>query len=113
MNLNESGIGIKDKLDLLTACEEIIVNISNYAYSPDTGNLIIIYSCQPGKVIISFIDSGNAFNPTEKPDVDTSLPLDEREAGGLGIFMVKMLVDEVTYEYKENKNCLVITKYIT
>jgi anti-sigma regulatory factor (Ser/Thr protein kinase) len=102
--LIEDGVGNQDKTNILTACEEVIVNIVNYAYGDTAGELKIEYERKPDRIILTFIDGGLAFNPLEAPEVDTDLPLEERNVGGLGIFMVKNMMDNVEYEYKERKN---------
>lgn len=99
------------------AVEEIFVNISHYAYSPDKGTVQIECSAEktadaPAKVTVSFTDSGKAFNPLEKPDPDITLSVEEREIGGLGIFLTKKYMDSVLYERKDNQNILTFTKII-
>lgn len=99
------------------AVEEIFVNISHYAYSPDKGTVQIDCSVEktadaPAKVTVSFTDSGKAFNPLEKPDPDITLSVEEREIGGLGIFLTKKYMDSVLYERKDNQNILTFTKII-
>ena len=99
------------------AVEEIYVNIAHYAYSPDKGTVQIDCSVEktadaPAKVTVSFTDSGKAFNPLEKPDPDITLSVEEREIGGLGIFLTKKYMDSVLYERKDNQNILTLTKII-
>ena len=95
------------KLDVVI--EEIFVNIAKYAYD-DVGDVLIEVLFDKNKLILTFEDEGNPFNPLEKDDPDTSLSSDDRQIGGLGIFMVKKMVDKVKYEYKDNKNILIIEK---
>ena len=99
------------------AVEEIFVNISHYAYSPDKGTVQIECSAEktadaPAKLTVPFTDSGKAFNPLEKPDPDITLSVEEREIGGLGIFLTKKYMDSVLYERKDNQNILTFTKII-
>jgi len=110
--LTDVQIMDSDKRKVLTACEELIVNIVNYAYPNNKGNLEIIFKKKSQDVTIIFIDSGMKFNPLAKPDADTTLSVEEREIGGLGIFMVKKLMDDISYVYKENKNHLTVTKHL-
>ena len=67
---------------------------------------------KPRSVVITFIDNGVPYNPLEKEDPDTTLSAEAREIGGLGIFIVKKSMDEVSYEYKEGKNVLTIRKVL-
>lgn len=92
--------------------EEIFVNIVSYAYSDnDTNNTVTIsIKDNDDKTIITFIDNGKHFNPLIKDDPDLSLSVDERPIGGLGIYLVKKMMDNVEYEYKDNKNILTIEK---
>lgn len=92
--------------------EEVFVNIVSYAYEDtDTNNTVTIsINDNDDKTIITFIDSGKHFNPLIKDDPDLSLDVDERPIGGLGIYLVKKMMDNVEYEYKDNKNILTIEK---
>ena len=99
------------------AVEEIFVNISHYAYSPDKGTVQIECSAEktadaPAKLTVSFTDRGKAFNPLAKPNPDITLSVEEREIGGLGIFLTKKYMDSVLYERKDNQNILTFTKII-
>lgn len=105
----ECPFGIQAQI--LIAAEEIFVNIASYAYGDKEGEAEIKTSIDLGGCFeIEFRDSGIPYNPLEKEDPDTTLSAEERNIGGLGIFMVKKSMDDVKYEYKEGKNCLVLQK---
>ena len=110
--LENIGCPVKEQMQLSVAAEEIFVNIAHYAYTPKTGNakIRIVTSKNPSAVSITFIDQGRAFNPLEKEDPDVTLPAEERQIGGLGIFMVKKSMDKVSYQYKDGKNILILKK---
>lgn len=110
--LDATGCSMKIKMQISIAVEEIYVNIAHYAYNPGVGNATIKCTVDgdPLQVSIQFMDSGIPFNPLAKEDADTTLSVDEREIGGLGIYMVKKSMDEITYEYKDGKNILKIKK---
>ncbi len=108
--LEEKGVDGKSIIKVITACEEIIVNVMNYAYTHGEGDLEIAFYEGQDYVTITFIDSGTPFNPLKAPEVDVNLSMDERQVGGLGIHMVKHMMDHVSYEYKDNKNILTIMK---
>ena len=94
------------------AIEEILVNIVSYAkLSPDDNvEIRCDVLTDPLRVTIQFLDKGIPFDPLQKADPDRSPEaLLERE-GGLGIFMVKQMMDEVSYAYEEGKNTLTILK---
>ena len=92
------------------AADEIISNIIKYAYASETGDITVIPETDENTLSLTFTDRGRRFNPLETEDPDTSLTADQRDPGGLGIFMVKKLMDEVRYEYKDGQNILTIIK---
>ncbi len=96
------------------AVEEIYVNIAHYAYHPGKGPATIRVEVieDPLSVELTFIDQGVPYDPLAKEDPDITLDLDDREIGGLGIFMVKESMDKVEYEYKDGRNILRIGKTI-
>ena len=110
--LESQGCSMKVMMQIEIAVEEIYVNIVHYAYNPEIGKATI--RCEvtedPMQVIIQFMDSGVPFDPLAKEDADITLSAEERQIGGLGIFMVKKSMDEVTYEYKNGQNILRIRK---
>ena len=89
------------------AVDEIFSNIARY--SGATG-VALRCSMTDGRATPRSSDNGRPSDPTEKPDPDTTQSAEEREAGGLGIFMVKKLMDEVTYEYVDGSNILTLVK---
>ena len=101
-------------MQILIAVEEIYINIAHYAYNPEIGKATVLCTIEgdPLQVVIEFIDSGSPFDPLAKKDADTTLSVDERDIGGLGILMVKKSMDVVKYEYKDGKNILTIVKNI-
>ena len=102
----------KAQIQIDIAIDELFGNIAHYAYKPDEGpaTIRVEVSENPLSVILTFIDNGVPYNPLEKADPDTSLSADEREIGGLGIYMVKKSMDEIVYEYKDGQNILKVKK---
>lgn len=99
-----------EKMTMTAICaEEIFVNIASYAYEDKTGEARIDEEIKKGRISLCFQDSGKPYNPLEKEDPDTTLSVQEREIGGLGIFMVKNMMDTVTYEYRDGWNRLTMT----
>ena len=98
------------QLDLVV--EEIFVNVASYAYTPNTGLVKILIEAKekPLTVSLTFIDSGVPYNPLEKSDPDINLSVDDRQIGGLGIFLTKNLVDDITYQFVDGQNVLQLTK---
>ena len=95
---------------IAVAVEEIAVNISNYAYGGKDGEIEVKVELRKDLSRISFTDSGVKFNPLEKKDPDITLSAEERNIGGLGIFLVKKMMDDVSYSNTDGKNVLKITK---
>ena len=108
------GFKKKELFELKLCTEEIFVNVASYAYKPDTGMITVTAdgSKDPLSVTLSFIDSGKPFDPLAKPDPSKKRPLSEAKKGGLGIFLTKRLMDEVSYAYQDSKNVLTIKKNI-
>lgn len=92
-----------------TALEEVFVNVAKYAYD-DTGFVEVTLSNDKNSVKFIFRDSGKPFNPLDRKDPNINASSDEREIGGLGIYMVKQIMDEVFYEYKDKQNVLTLIK---
>lgn len=110
--LEAADCSMKSQMQIDVAVEELFVNIARYAYAPGTGNAVIGIRVQDGVAEISFSDSGIPYNPLEKEDPDIHLSAEEREIGGLGIFMVKKTMDDMTYAYRDGQNRLTIHKRI-
>ena len=103
---------MKTQMQVDIAVEEIFVNIAHYAYVPGVGSATIRaeVSEDPLAVSLTFVDNGMPYDPLAKEDPDITLSADERQIGGLGIFMVKKSMDDVAYEYKDGQNVLTIKK---
>lgn len=110
--LDSYGCPPKAKKQLDIAIDEVFSNIANYAYRGSEGKArveILFDKGEPG-VGIRFIDNGVKYNPLAKDDPDITLSAEDRDIGGLGIYMTKMLTDDIDYEYKDGKNILTIIK---
>ena len=102
----------KAMMQINVAVEEIFVNIAHYAYSGKTGEAVIEVEIddEPKTVTITFIDRGVKFDPLAKPDPDVTLSVKDRQIGGLGIFMTKKFMDELSYEYRDGQNVFAMKK---
>jgi len=105
---------IKVQMQIDIAIDELFGNIAHYAYNTEVGNATVRVEISeaPLAVIITFIDNGVPYDPLGKDDPDITLSAEEREIGGLGIYMIKKSMDEITYEYKDGQNILKIKKNI-
>ena len=99
---------------MLVAVEEIFVNIAHYAYGGKSGEAVINLDIKqdPKSCRVTFQDRGVPYNPLEKADPDITLSAEERDIGGLGIYMVKQSMDRVEYRYENGCNILTLEKNI-
>ena len=103
---------MKTQMQICLAVEEIFINIASYAYAPATGRvkLRMQYCEDPAGIQITLTDSGVPYDPLAKEDPDVTLPAEKRKIGGLGIYLVKKTMDEVSYEYKDGTNNFTMIK---
>ena len=105
---------VKAQMQIDIAIDEIFGNIARYAYDPEVRPAVVRVEVQeePLAVILTFIDKGVPYDPLKRNDPDISLSADERDIGGLGIYLVKKSMDEIAYEYKDGQNILRVRKNI-
>ena len=103
---------IRSQMQIDVAIDELLANIASYAYETGEGQVTVRFDFQPDNrtVALTFIDSGIPYDPLAKADPDVSLSAEERQIGGLGIFMVKKSMDDMQYRYENGKNILTIRK---
>jgi anti-sigma regulatory factor (Ser/Thr protein kinase) len=112
--LEEYGCGMKEQMAIDVAIDELFANIAHYAYNPETGYATVRVDVlqDPLSVEVTFIDNGKQYDPLAKDDPDTTLSVEDRPIGGMGILIVKKSMDAVNYEYKDGRNILTIKKNI-
>ena len=94
--------------------EEIVVNIINHAYKDtDSGNISIEFQWSNDRLTLSFSDTAPPFDPLAAAPPDITKNIDERDIGGLGLFMVTQMADGIQYKRKDNKNILTVTINMT
>lgn len=106
---------MKAQMQIDIAIDELFGNIAHYAYNPEIGKATVRVEVteDPLAVVITFIDNGVPYDPLAKADPNTTLSAEEREIGGLGIYMVKKSMDDIIYEYKDGQNILKIKKNLS
>lgn len=116
-NLNEVSDFIENELgcissltSFLISVDEIFSNISKFAYGDGVGKVTFRLDVSEEETSLTIIDQGQAFDPLQNEEPDVSLSVEDREIGGLGIFLVKKLMDSVSYERSGNNNILVLKK---
>lgn len=112
--LEELACPMKAQMQINIAIDELFSNIAHYSYNPEIGQATVRVEVMenPLAVSITFIDNGVPYDPLSKGDPDLTRSAEERQIGGLGIYMVKKSMDEITYEYKDGQNILSIKKCI-
>jgi anti-sigma regulatory factor (Ser/Thr protein kinase) len=110
--LEEAECSPRICMQISLAVEEIFMNIASYAYAPGKGRAVVRVEVggDPLSATVTFIDRGVPYDPLAKADPDITLSAQERQIGGLGIFMVKKTMDDMTYEYKDGQNILKLKK---
>ena len=108
--LEARGCPIKAQMQIDLCVEEIFINIAHYAYPGGGGEATVQISGTDRGVTITFTDDGVPYNPLKKADPDLKAAAEDREIGGLGIFLVRKNMDTVAYRYENEQNVLTITK---
>lgn len=107
------GISPDVQFQLNLALDEALANSINYAYPEGTeGSIILEAETEGNMLVLRLMDYGTPFDPTLQGDVDTTLSVEQRPIGGLGIFLIKQMMDDVTYVRQEEKNILTMKKLI-
>lgn len=108
--MKENGFNENDKMKVDVIVEEVFINICSYAYNGSTGPCVIELKYDENKIIITFKDNGIQYDPLKRKDPDITLAAEDRPIGGLGIYMTKKMMNEVSYKYENNTNILTIIK---
>ncbi len=111
--LTAKRIAGKLQTKIALAIEEIFVNVASYAYTPKTGAVRFRLSIGEGKIIIEVADWGTPYDPLAAPEPDITMSAEERAIGGLGVLMVKRLMDHVEYRHQQGMNFLHLEKLLT
>lgn len=108
---NEFSLTPDVVFNLTLVLEEAVVNVINYAYpKEDHESIYLSAKMQDGSIIFVLSDSGKEFDPTMAPDADVTLSAEDRQIGGLGIFLIRQIMNEVRYERIDGKNVLTLEK---
>ena len=110
---NEFSLAPDVVFNLNLVLEEAVVNVINYAYPKEEHQSIYLSArMHDGSIVLVLTDTGKEFDPTAAPEVDVTLSADDRQIGGLGIFLIRQIMNEVKYERIEGKNVLTMEKKI-
>lgn len=115
MFLEEIGqdldLSVEVAFNIHLALEEAVTNVIMYAYTKEEEHDIeLSVKGNDNELTFKIIDSGKEFDPTQQPEADVTLPLEERQIGGLGIFLIRRVMDKVEYNRADGKNILTLVK---
>jgi len=110
--MKSHGWGEDAILDVQLAVEEAVTNSILHGYDGTSGTIAIRIETTPHHIAVEIADDAPAFDPMSVPDPDVDADLEDRQIGGLGIFLIRRVMDEVSYRYENNKNILVMEKTI-
>ncbi|MCQ2498072.1 MAG: ATP-binding protein [Lachnospiraceae bacterium] len=110
--LEKNDCPMKIAINVSVAFEELFVNVASYAYPEGSGDVKVTLVFENNRVSVTLADKGIEYNPLIKEDPDVTLNADERPIGGLGIFMVKKMMDDISYEYADGENRITFAKGI-
>ena len=108
--MREAGFSDQAILDIQLALEEAITNTIRHGYRGDPGTITLHGRVSEGLLIVEITDNAPPFNPLTMPDPDITSPLEEREVGGLGIYLIRQVTDAVAYRSEQGKNILTVSK---
>lgn len=104
------GFGNEIILDTQLAVEEAITNIINHGYKKTGGEIMVSFTISPERIEVHIMDAAPRFDPLSVAEPVLDSPIEERRIGGLGVFLIRRLMDEVSYRYENGKNILVLIK---
>ena len=111
--IDSIGLPTALNMPINLALEEAVSNVMLYAYPKNkSGQVLVEAEKSPGKVIFTISDSGIPFDPTRQEEPDITQSAEERPIGGLGIFLVRQIMDSIAYERKDNRNILTLVKHL-
>jgi serine/threonine-protein kinase RsbW len=108
--------GVNDEIlyDVQLAVDEACTNIITHGYKDlDAGSIILDLEIDPKTLTVSLTDFGHSFEPSNAPVPDVNAPLEERELGGYGLFLIQQTMDQMDYQVTEDGNKMILTKYLT
>lgn len=109
----ELDLSAETTMNINLALEEAIANIIMYAYpSEEKHDIILDVKSVPGQLVFLLTDKGGAFDPTQVSDAEINAPIEERAIGGLGIFLIRNIMNEVSYQRLDGENLLIMKKNI-
>jgi serine/threonine-protein kinase RsbW len=104
------GFGSEEILDTQLAVEEAIINVINHGYKNPGGEIIVSCRISTDCIKVQITDAAPRFDPLSVPEPELDSTLEDRGVGGLGVFLIRRVMDEISYRYENGKNILVLIK---
>ena len=111
-HLRENGVPEKAAFEIDLALDEACTNVISYAYGPGGGDVTVECTVTPTEVDVCITDHGLRFDPLAVEAPDLTGGVEDRPIGGLGVHLIRSLMDRVTYEYLDEKNILCMTRFL-
>jgi len=108
--MQANGFPEDDILDTQLAVEEAITNIIEHGYGKEGGGITVSCHADPGIIEVQLEDRAVPFDPLTLPEPDLVSEVGDRKIGGLGIFLIRQVMDDIRYRFEEGKNILLLTK---
>lgn len=108
--MKAAGFPDNDILDTQLAVEEMVTNVIVHGYAGRGGEIVVSWQAGPDEIAIQLEDRAVPFDPLSLPEPDLASDIEDRKIGGLGIFLTRKIMDEMTYRYEDGKNILVMVK---
>jgi anti-sigma regulatory factor (Ser/Thr protein kinase) len=100
----------EQEMPVTLALEEILSNVIRHNAAAGAAEISARFTFEPAAFELEVVDNGHPFNPLELPPLDPAAPLEDRRPGGMGVFILRQLADELRYEYRDGRNRLVFRK---
>jgi serine/threonine-protein kinase RsbW len=104
------GFGSEEILDTQLAVEEAVINVISHGYKEPGSEVIVSCRISPERIEIQIMDTAPPFNPLSVPEPELDTTIEDRKIGGLGVFLARQVMDEISYRYENGKNILVLIK---
>jgi len=108
--MQASGFSAEAILDTQLAVEEAITNVINHGYKEPGGEIIVSCRISPDRIEVQIMDTAARFDPLSVPEPELDSTIEDRGVGGLGVFLIRQVMDEISYRYENGKNILVLIK---
>jgi len=110
VEMQTSGFGSEEILDTQLAVEEAVTNVISHGYKEPGNEVIVSCRISPERIEIQIIDTAPPFNPLSVPEPELDSTIEDRHIGGLGVFLIRQVMDEISYRYENGKNILLLIK---